>query len=89
MITILFAFSLLGIRILCFNCKSTKDHVVLLTCIAQHTKILPFDYIFFTPNRIKSYEQKQNSDKSNILSYSPEAVVSGPLADQVVSRSDE
>lgn len=42
-------------RILCFNCKSSKDYVLLLKCINEHTHALPFDYIFFTPSRYHFY----------------------------------
>jgi folylpolyglutamate synthase/dihydropteroate synthase len=70
-----------GMRILCFNCKSSKDYVLLLKCINEHTQALPFDYIFFTPSRISTYETK--NDKSNILSYNFDLKIAGPLGEQV------
>jgi len=68
------------LRILCFNCKSTKDYIALLTCIQEHASKLPFDYIFFTPSKISTYEQRK--DKSNILSYNNSSNA-GPIEEQL------
>lgn len=81
-------------RILCFNCKSSKDYMALLKCINEHARLLPFDYIFFTPSRFfcqfahlidssLTYPRistfESKNDKSNILSYNFDSKIAGPL----------